>query len=575
MTRPSSLWLAVALLLPLSLSWSQAPAGQEKPLQALGSSFQSHQKDQPFLDQIAEKAQALVCPGSASAAGACADFKSALLKARDIQEGCAEPCDSASEVELYRAKISLVCEDLGLDTTGCGKAWDNYIPSGVPRKKPAGGASLEQAKFEAQAITALLSDPSIDPKLRTELNDKALQLAEALGRLKWTDGDGSSVVAAMSPLARLDLALKGGQAAVLPTGAKTGPVPIPVKEIESRFAANLKAQASRFPTGAAVLKAAEPLPPISFENIKDENGNTTLAYYDNNKQKMVFNSQRVAEFIRGLDPATAKQGLEEVPALKEYLSRNPEALAKLSAHFDVLYVHEMTHRGQHLKAGVGLIDNTINGWKRILSGNKYPIEHEWEAFGNQNKYFAERAKKEPEIFNYRDSPEFGIMEHEEYVNDLQAYRRSKASLYQDECDTADKLRFFKKDKPAYDAVLGRQAKEWPRVSYDGNMGLARHWASFKSPENSFGYLAKALDRASDGRFLAEVKPEMAAFFDSAVKKLEALLAENKPGAPPRELRGPSAEAIRKLSTALGVPLPPKVAAALAPKPPAKAPSKKP
>ena len=53
-----------------------------------------------------------------------------------------------------------------------------------------------------------------------------------------------------------------------------------------------------------MLKAANPPPPISFERIPDENGSTTLAYYENNKQKMVFNSQRVAEFIRGLDPAT-------------------------------------------------------------------------------------------------------------------------------------------------------------------------------------------------------------------------------------------------------------------------------
>ncbi|MBI5625028.1 MAG: hypothetical protein HY924_14725 [Elusimicrobia bacterium] len=552
MTRPAAFAFALSLTLVSSPAWPQAPAEQNDPIRVMASAFERHQVGQPSLDQTSAGTRDIVCK---SGQEACKGFDATLLRAREVQKGCSAPCDSPSEVELYRAMIGLVCEDLRLEP--CGKALENYIPAGVARKRPAEEASLESQRFEAEAVTALLSDPRLDPKLRTELGDKALKLAESLGRLNWVEGDGDSVMAFKNPLSRLNDALKGNPQPAA-AGLKTGQVPIPAREVEARFTSGLNAQISRFPTGAAVLQAADPLPPVSFQRIPDENGNTTLAYYDNNKKKMVFNSERVAETIRNMDPATAKLGLEDVAKLKDYLARNPDVIAKLAGQFDVLYVHELTHRGQHLKDGDGLLSNTINGWKRILSGNKYPIEAEWEAFGNQNKYFHERSKKEPEIMDFRKSPQLGIFEYENYIKDLQGYRRSVASLYQDECDTADKLRFFKGLKPAYDQRLAAQARDWPQVSYDGHMSMARHWAGFAWPDMAFGYLASAHERASKSGFLAKAKPEMAAFFGETLKKLEAKLADQKPGAPVRNVRNPAG--LLKLSKDLGVPLPPRVAA---------------
>ncbi|MFA6316809.1 MAG: hypothetical protein WC943_05265 [Elusimicrobiota bacterium] len=567
MTRPSALSLAVSLLFPIASAFAQQSPAPDDPLKALAASFQNHQQGQPFLDQAQAQARDMVCR---SGAEACAGFDSTMLKSRDVQEGCAEPCS----VELYRAKIGIVCGELGLEGR-CDKAEANYIKAGVPRKKPTAAADPALAKFEAEAVMALLADPSIDPKLRTELNDRALTLAEALGSLQWMDADEGSAVAARQVFGGARAVVQPGVAGLKPL-AKAAGVPIPAAQIEGRFRTMLIDQAGKYPTGSAVLKSAFPPPPVSFERIPDAKGSTTLAYYDNNKQKMVFNSERVAQFIQGLDPSAAGLDLGDVANLRTYLASHPATLDKMAGHFDVLYVHEMTHRAQHLKSGTNIFYNTVNGWKRILSGGKYPVEHEWEAFGNQNKYFAERGKKEPEVYDFRKSPEFGILEAEGYINDLQGYRRGIAALYSDSCDTADKLRFFKNEKPAYDRILAQEAKEWPRVSYEGNLGLARHWATFTWPDMSFGYLAKAYDRADKGGFLAQKKPEMAALFGETMKKLEGVLGEPKPGAPPRTVREGSKEPIRKLARDLGVTLPPKVAVAVRPAPTAAtAPAKKP
>ncbi|MBI5209944.1 MAG: hypothetical protein HY927_08230 [Elusimicrobia bacterium] len=560
MNRLTAFLAAAALCGAWDRAAAQVPGGA---LASVQGSFESHQAGMPYLDAAAEPLAGLVC---ASGADVCAGLRRTLAKARQVQEGCAPPCDGGSEVELYRAKVEIVCDELGFASRagGCGAALKNYFPGGVPRKRTAGPeGSPGGREFDAQAVAKLLLDPRLDPKLRADLGDKAFALAEALGRLRWVDAGGGAAVTAGPRDESLRKAKPGG--AGVPPGGKPDPAapkvpaaPIPVGQVERRLTANLNAQIAKFPTGADVLKRAEPVPTLRFERLDEE----TLAAYANNRGALYFNSVRVAAIVKRLDPSAAKLELDDPKALRGYLAQHPDLLERLPAQMDVLYVHELTHRAQHKASGDGLIGDTIDGWRRILNGGKYPLESEWEAFGNQNRYFGERAKKEPGILDYRDSPELGLFEYQEYVRDLQAYRRGIASNYQDDCGTIDQLKYFGSHKPYYDRVLAREAKEWPKVSYDGSMNLARHWAGFAFPAQALDHLEAAFNTASKNGFLPASKPELAALFGEVVKKIEERFRDAKPGSPGPNFGPSQKETLSKLSAGLGVPLPPRLAAAV-------------
>lgn len=201
--------LAALLLITLSTGWSAAPgdawaqAFQQAMTRARSQTqtlYISHEAGQKTLDlavQLPNPPQ-----NDTKAAQAYGSLKSSLTSARDVQEGCAQPCSSPADITVYRQKVKLVATQLGLDATKTAKAEKCYIPEGKPRLKKAGGVLNPLAQsLEAEAVAEILRKEHLSPQMRAALNQRAISLANALGKTQMITADASGL-------------------AVLPTGQK-------------------------------------------------------------------------------------------------------------------------------------------------------------------------------------------------------------------------------------------------------------------------------------------------------------------------------------------------------------------
>lgn len=162
----------------------------------------------------------------------------------EIQLGCARPCNQQEEALLYRGKVELVADGLGLSAQQKSAAIARYLPDGRPRLRGAGVPPPSRPGdkiIEGRVAQAYLSDAALPEKLRTGISARAQSLADALGGLTLIDGNagggvapaGSGASARLTPeqIAQLN-AVPRAQAAVLRDLAAR-PVPSPERpEVE-------------------------------------------------------------------------------------------------------------------------------------------------------------------------------------------------------------------------------------------------------------------------------------------------------------------------------------------------------
>lgn len=155
--------------------------------------FLSHEIGQKTLDLAIQ----LPAPpqGDAKAAEAYGALKSSLVSGHDVQEGCAQPCSAPADIAVYRQKVRLAAAQLGLDAAGSTKAEQRYLPQGQPRLRKAGTSPNPYAQgFEAEAVAELLGKEHLSPQMRAALNQKALSLANALGKTQMITADAGGLV---------------------------------------------------------------------------------------------------------------------------------------------------------------------------------------------------------------------------------------------------------------------------------------------------------------------------------------------------------------------------------------------
>jgi hypothetical protein len=210
-----------------------APAGAaEEAVAKARKSFAAQKSGEPTLDAVA-KIPLASGPESPTVASA----RLAIDAAKDVQLGCAPPCSSPADVQVYSGKVELVARRLGMKDAEVDAALKNYIPDGKPRLRGAGDGKKDAAgqALEAEVVARLLADQRLAPQIRAQLNGKALSMAAALGRTNELKADANGVVtfpdgqrARMTPdqLARLN-AIPQAQARVLRDLA-TNPPPSPL-----------------------------------------------------------------------------------------------------------------------------------------------------------------------------------------------------------------------------------------------------------------------------------------------------------------------------------------------------------
>lgn len=176
----------VALLMALAPS-SRAGASSADYARALlraqdtaRRAFLSHEPGQPTLDAAVRLPPA---PADAGQAGGRGKLESALRDAREVQEGCAQPCAAEADVALYMEKVRQASAALGLEGSGVAAALERYAPRRVPRKRAAPG-SPPPSRLDAKALDALMSRRDVSPAARKAFTDRAARIAAALDQRK-------------------------------------------------------------------------------------------------------------------------------------------------------------------------------------------------------------------------------------------------------------------------------------------------------------------------------------------------------------------------------------------------------
>jgi len=218
---------ALIVVSQCALPASAAPGAAEAALAAARQSFAAHRPGQPTLEAVAK-----LPPAEAHEDPRLAEARLAVEAAKDVQLGCAAPCASAADVQVYAGKVELIAHRLGIGDAQAGAVLENYIPKGKPRLRAGGPAPGPAAQaLEAEVVARLLSDGRLAPEIRGQLSRKALAMADALGRSGGLKADSDGIVtfpdgqrARMSAaqLARLN-AIPQNQAQILRHLATTAP----------------------------------------------------------------------------------------------------------------------------------------------------------------------------------------------------------------------------------------------------------------------------------------------------------------------------------------------------------------
>jgi len=326
---------------------------------------------------------------------------------------------------------------------------------------------------------------------------------------------------------------------------------------------SFNADIAKYPTGAAVLRAVGQPPELVIKKMASH-GTTAVHSGKGSHEQIAINADLVADIVRRLDPGAAKVSDLANPAeLRRYLAAHPALLPKVADAMDASYVHEMTHAAQYRRNGTGWLNDWKSGWVDIFNRGKYPVEMEWDAFGTQNRFFHEKAKADPSVLRLNGPFPDDVMEYTDYIDNLTKYRRDKIALYQGEVDTLDKLRLHsREEKGYYQAALAREQKQWPRRSVEGFTLMARGYNSQNLPTMGLPSLRAAIDRAAQGKFLEDMRPDLTAAFKEALSGIEARLAKAEADQKPWTIGGLSITLIKSLSADLKAPLPPRVAKAV-------------
>ncbi|MBI4679296.1 MAG: hypothetical protein HY748_17110 [Elusimicrobia bacterium] len=552
MARLSAATLAASLALCSGLAWAQAagdavevgdrasrtPSGMAVAagdeglrIEPLQRSFRTHQVGAPFLDGEAAGLEKSLC---ASRPESCEGLARTLARARDVQEGCDLPCDSAAETALYRRKIGLVCEDLGMQAAACDEARDNYFPGGAPRRK---------------ALAGLLGNPRLDPRLRADLADKALRLARALGRSAQVAADGAASVGVWGKTGKAlkESRFRGGKDVASP--AVLSPA-----EVDQRLNESFREAVGKLPSGSAALRKAGRPPSLTIEALEEG----TVAHYDDNTGRIALNAAAVAEVLRRFGKVEIGEDAEDPDSVRRALAENPGLIAVVAGRLDAAFVHELAHMDQFRRSGTGLVGWALDWLKNLANGDKYPLEYELEAAAVEMGYFHEKVKADPAWLDPDKSRIEILQQYQEYLSDLQQFRRDLATLYAEECSAIKDLKFYGLERRGFDRSLAREASAWPRLSYEGNMLLAHRKAKEPFPVQGLDFLGQALARASKNGFLAPAKPEMAKLLGELVRRFEETLT----GSSGYSFGDEQKKLLRRLSAELGVSLPPKTSDAV-------------
>jgi hypothetical protein len=520
MTRP---WLAA---LSLSVSLLAQAAAQSGATDASHEAFLRHQPGQPTISG------------------------ETFRTAREVQEGCELPCLSSDETSAYLKKIETAAAQLGLSASETAQAEENYAPHGVPRKKGSPAARGAAAAAEAK----------LHPGLNARLDARTRELAASLGS--------SRFLAAEDVSGRAVPAQPGINPSAPAPGARAKDVKVPAPaldpgQVEQRFTEAIDAQISHYPTGERLLSSMSNPPSVMLE--KSDRPSFNAGHVKGSPDEITINTVRCAEALQRLDPAGSR-GLElaDPAKLRRYLAGHPEMIGTLAEEFDVVYVHELTHAAQYRREGTGWLNDKVNTWIELLNGRRYPVEKEWEAYGTQNQYLLEKARRDPAILRLNGPASDVVREFIDYSEDLKQYRKEKASISYDQ-DTAslDHLRLHGADEKAYyRAALGQEEVEWPQRSVEGLLLLSRSANLRLYPLDSLAYLKTAFDRAAAGGFLASWRPEMTEVFKASLAGIEARLALAEKQKDRWSLGQKSRTLILQLDADLRLPLPPRLAKAV-------------
>ena len=128
-----------------------------------------------------------------------------LDSAKEIQLGCVLPCAQPADALVYKGKVEMVGATLGLSSEQAARAVSRYLPAGKPRLRPAGAGGAQSAGdklVESQVLERLLADGRVAGQTRERLGQRALTLADALGKSQVIDENGGGVSAGGSGRAR-------------------------------------------------------------------------------------------------------------------------------------------------------------------------------------------------------------------------------------------------------------------------------------------------------------------------------------------------------------------------------------
>ena len=521
MTRPWLVVLCLACCLPVQAADAPRDAEQRQ--------FLSHQ------------------PGQALLAGP------GFALAREVQEGCPEPCAAPAEIAAYLKKVGAAGSGLGLDPGQQAEARKHYAPDGVPRRKLAAAAA-------SRAV------PRLRPGLGAQLDATTHRWAEALGLTRWMSADGATLDARTPAGARPPAPAPRPAAAKGPGVPVLRAAPLDPAQVDRKFNEALNSEVARYPTGSRLLGGMKSPPRVTLEKLDSPD---TIAQHTRRlgRERIAINTMRAADVLRGLDAGSAKAGdLADPAVLRGYLAEHPALIPKLAQAFDTWYVHELTHAAQYRLLGTGLINDTVNGWIDILNGKKYPVEKEWDAFGTQNRYFGEKAKADPSVLRMNGPFPSTVLDYTDYIENLTKYRKNILSTYQGDVDTLDKLRLHgRSEKSYYQAALAQEQAEWPRRSAEGHILVSRSWTSQDVPTMGLTDLKTACDLASGGKFLETLRPDLTAAFQAALAAIEARLAKSEAEKKPWTLGEMNITLIKQIAAVLKVSLPPRVAKAVAKK----------
>lgn len=183
--------LAFVLALP-----SAANPVEEARRRAL-SHFIAHQEGQPTVDTVVR------VPDTPDAQ----ELRLVVEAAKEVQLGCALPCDAPDAVAVYRGKVQLVAAQLRSNADEYARAIMLYAPHGRPhRKRRPGTPPPGQADriIEGTVLETLLRG-KLDSDMRASLGRRAQAYANALGGLTELRGDTALAGGPLGPARRLTL----------------------------------------------------------------------------------------------------------------------------------------------------------------------------------------------------------------------------------------------------------------------------------------------------------------------------------------------------------------------------------